>query len=353
MRALPAGPSACALRRRFVAATVTALAAVCLTLSPVQARAADLFSPFTLDWQAPAGCPEGEAVEQETARLLHGAGRDGAAPLQARATVERMGPKVWRMRLRTAQEGPERIVDAATCRELGDAAAFILAAAVDPNNGEEEEAPSPPSSPPPPRQARLLPESPVTPLDPHEVPPPQLPLPPRRSSTGAAGPMNLALSLALWIDGGLMPAAAYAPAIGLSYRPARELLLESALAYFPHSHAFTEGDADFALGALDVRAGYVLAPGRFEAALIGGGELDWLYGRGDGGLAAGTGGAFFLSVLLGWRVSYEILPGWAARLEVDGVVPLERPQYTLDASTIVHEPSVIGGRFSVGLERRF
>ncbi len=184
------------------------MAAVSLTLSPTRARAADLFSPFTLDWQAPVGCPDGEAVESETTRLLHGAGRNGAPPLQARATVDRSVRRMWRMRLRTGQQGPERVVDAATCRELGDAAAFILAAAVDPNTADEAEETAPPPPPaPPPKQARPLPATPELPVDPHEVPPPELPQPLRRPSTGGdATPSKLALSLALWIDGGLLPA---------------------------------------------------------------------------------------------------------------------------------------------------
>ena len=78
-----------------------------------------------------------------------------------------------------------------------------------------------------------------------------------------------------------------------------------------------------------------------------------MYGQGDGGAAAGTGGTAFVSWLLGPRIRVELDPSWAVRMEADGVVPLERPLFTLDAATIVHEPAVLGGRVSFGVERRF
>ena len=320
------------------------------------AHAADLFAPFTLSWNAPEECPDGAAVEAETMRLLRGFVPTGDAPLQARATVDHPSEKVWRLRLHTGTDGAGRVVQAATCRELADAAAFILAAAVDPNSVDAPATSTSTSTTgatantPPPPPAEPLP--PIPQVDPHEVPPREEP-PPRPPRPDEPSETPFAVFAAVWIDDGLLPVGAVAPAAGFEYRPYRLVVLDASLGYFPHAHASTEGNADFRLGAGDVRVGYVIGPGRLEAAVISGLEVDWLHGRGDGGLAAGTGGTAFLSALIGWRLRFEVVPEWAVRLEVDGVIPIERPLFILDAATIVHEPSVFGGRTSFGIERRF
>jgi hypothetical protein len=337
------------------APVVAALVVLCASFvvgGTTPARAADLFAPFTLSWNAPEGCPDGASVEAETTRLLRGFVPTGDAPLQARATVDHPAEKVWRLRLQTGTDGAERVVQAATCRELADAAAFILAAAVDPNSGDDaaetskkgatdKTPPAPPAEPLPP----------IPQVDPHEVPPKEPP--PRAPRPYAASETPFAVFAAVWIDDGLLPVGAVAPAAGFEYRPQRLVVLDASLGYFPHAHASTEGNADFSLGAGDVRVGYVIGPGRLEATVISGLELDWLHGAGDGGLAAGTGGTAFLSALIGWRLRFELVPEWAVRLEVDGVIPIERPLFILDPATIVHEPSVFGGRTSFGVERRF
>src|SRR5687767_7171738 len=82
----------------------------------------------TLEWTAPAECPDRAYVHGEVARLLG----DSAVKkrVDARAVVTRTGD-TFRVRI-TTTAGAERTLDAPTCKAIGDATALIVAIAVDP-----------------------------------------------------------------------------------------------------------------------------------------------------------------------------------------------------------------------------
>lgn len=95
-----------------------------------------------LSWEAPRACPSQGEVEQEIERLS--AGREPSlAALRVRAVVtEAVGR--WRAKLWTeaAEASGERSFDAATCRELADATALIVALALFPELPRAETGPA-------------------------------------------------------------------------------------------------------------------------------------------------------------------------------------------------------------------
>ncbi|HEX8791818.1 MAG TPA: hypothetical protein VF765_12780 [Polyangiaceae bacterium] len=103
------------------------LASGVMFIAPV-ARAQE---PVSLAWNAPAGCPAGEAVLAEVKAIL-----GGPTPhrVTARAEVTQLGPDHWSVHVVTDVDGTlgERTLDADSCASLANATALILAWAVDP-----------------------------------------------------------------------------------------------------------------------------------------------------------------------------------------------------------------------------
>lgn len=134
-------------------------------------------SPVELRWDAPAGCPAQAELDRQVAALL--AGHPPADPRTRVAfRVERRGPQ-WQLHgeIHGAQASGRRDLSAATCDELVEAAALIVAIAVDPDFVPGEPAVPPP---PPPAESTLPdPNTPQSLTDPNtpqslpDSPPPQ------------------------------------------------------------------------------------------------------------------------------------------------------------------------------------
>jgi len=104
-----------------------------------------------LTWDAPAGCPPQAELERQISTLLAGHAPADDRPRVA-FRVERRGPQ-WLLHgeIHSAQASGRRDLGAATCAELVEAAALIVAIAVDPSFVPGEPAVPPPPPPPPPR----------------------------------------------------------------------------------------------------------------------------------------------------------------------------------------------------------
>jgi hypothetical protein len=87
--------------------------------------------PIQLTWDAPAECPDSEAVLARVRQIL-GASSSVAAPLQAEATIAQQGDRQFRMRLviRAGTLLGARSIEAKSCNDLVGAAAVALAVAV-------------------------------------------------------------------------------------------------------------------------------------------------------------------------------------------------------------------------------
>ncbi len=87
---------------------------------------------LSVQWDAPAGCPDGAVVRARVVRLV---GEEAArkARLTARAAVRAEGGR-WALELELAGEtgAGKRSLSAGRCEELAGAAALVIAIAVDP-----------------------------------------------------------------------------------------------------------------------------------------------------------------------------------------------------------------------------
>jgi hypothetical protein len=95
---------------------------------------ADEEAALAFSWQAPAGCPSRDEVSAEIARLLGGNIRvPQGGEIKARAQVAH-GP-TWSLTMETELAGRpgRRSLDAASCQDLANAAALIVALMIDPN----------------------------------------------------------------------------------------------------------------------------------------------------------------------------------------------------------------------------
>jgi hypothetical protein len=109
------------------------LAAV-LSLTISQSAYGQKPGTFTLSWQGPAGCPSRDELYVEIARLLGGDIRvpqDGT--LKARSLVTHQ--QTWAVTIETELAGRagHRFIEAASCQDLANATALIIALMIDPD----------------------------------------------------------------------------------------------------------------------------------------------------------------------------------------------------------------------------
>jgi hypothetical protein len=155
-----------------------------------------------LDWVAPPECPTGAQVLEDARGLVtsdHQA--NPAERLTVRAVVELLADNRWRLSLTVGAS--KRRVEAASCAELGRAAALFLALLVDPLRREMPAAP-PPSEPPPEPAASSRPPPPVPSArtEPRSPPEPAL--------------VRLALGAGGGLDYGTLPAPVLLGTVGAS-----------------------------------------------------------------------------------------------------------------------------------------
>jgi len=89
---------------------------------------------FTLSWQAPADCPSPGDVRGEVVRLLGGPVRLPAGR-GFKASAQVAHAQTWSVSIETELAGRagRRAIEAASCQDLADATAMILALAIDPS----------------------------------------------------------------------------------------------------------------------------------------------------------------------------------------------------------------------------
>ena len=120
---------------------------------------------LTFSWQAPEGCPSRDDLRAEIARLLGGdihVPHDG--DIKARAQVSH--GQTWSLAIETELAGRpgQRSIEAASCQDLADATALIIALMIDPNAVaahamQPKPVPATPpgeTTPPPPKKPRSV-----------------------------------------------------------------------------------------------------------------------------------------------------------------------------------------------------
>lgn len=322
-----------------------AVGAALLGARPARGQARDV----ELDWDAPAGCARAADVSAAIAALRGG---PAVVAVRARARITRDEGGAWVLALTTEVDGAEhrRDVRAATCAELSDAAAIVLALETAGQTAPASGPPPPllPLSPPPPPAAPASAERPAVVVDRPATGEASLPMDRQRrfaagasaaASTGAIGPFAAGLALSA------------------AWTPGRERV-ELAVAYFPYAHVDRAdlgigGDFSLFIGA--AAACHLFAVGR--ALLFGpcaGAEVGRVGAIGTGqavqspeargGLWLAPKGAGLAVVPLG-RVGL--------RLELTAVVPLLRNTFVIQGVDQVYRPSAVAGRLLFGAEATF
>jgi hypothetical protein len=295
---------------------------------------------FTLSWQALTDCPTPDDVRAEVVRLLGGqvrlpAGRDFKASAQVAHA------QTWSVSIQTELAGRSgrRSIEAASCQDLADATAMILALAIDPTIAATLPVRSNPSVLPPPR-----PSPPPVAGDSHPAPPPPVDFLFGLQATGSQGPLP---SVDVGVGGSVgLASRRFRVELRVAYGLRRDQIAKAATppdAYGRFNFlagtlvgCFNVGHEALAFGpCADVEVGVVSAQGFgvSESFLV---HRAWL--------AFGAGGYAAIS----------FARHWSAPLHLDFLAPIQRPEFVFNnVPNRVFQARAVGIRASLGIEMRF
>jgi len=340
------------------------LVALCVGVSVPGVAAASL-PPIA--WDAPAGCPDADALAGEVARHVDATAIAAeSTSIRVRARPQERG---WSVVVAIDGDGrtQERTLAVDSCEAAVRAAAFVIALAVDPARRESQDVvPVPPEAPPAPPVVKAVPrvvaengpEPPVNApddVDALEAPLAELDPPPtparRRSIRGL-------LQVGPGLQAGMLPVDA-----GLTV--ATGLLWPRARLVFGYTRWFRTAvrrsgerpyGADFSVHAGHVRAGPVVRAGPLELPLHVGVELGALQAVGVGGddnyEATALWGAATVGAGLTWAP--RALRGFAALVVLaEAAIALRRPLFVFAGDLEVHRVGAAAFRGFVLIEARF
>ncbi|MFO0589237.1 MAG: hypothetical protein U0441_16995 [Polyangiaceae bacterium] len=353
-----------------------------------------------LSWTGPAECPSESEVRAEVDRVLGSSRVVPAKPVEVKASVTRDEQGTYRAHLvfgGGAAGGKD--LHGASCKAVGDAAALVIALAIDPE--VVPPAPSPPpaastgvaNTPPPdsgspsgpapgggPPDSQGAPDSGLPPNSggPPDIPPsnrgifnnvapvgstpPGLPFvaPPPRAGAPRLGSSwaPVALVIGAWAGGdvGTLPGvtAALGGTLGVAAGKQR---FEIGFVYrFPGraqlaSKPGAGGDVSLVAGSLT--ACRTLLSGRLALAPCAGVEIGDMAGTGVGVTTPTTAHQPWFAGALGGRAWLSLAPRIALFAGLDAAIPFLRPRFVIEGLGLVHTPSPVSGRGSLGLEARF
>jgi hypothetical protein len=321
----------------------------------VSASATVLAMAGAVQWQAPAGCPEGAVVERRVEELL---GRVPAEHELHAVGVVHVGPP-WRLELETTIGGrrQQRALEADDCMAVAEAAALILAVSVDPLGvtrgpaGGAERAGG--------REREGLPEAPARPAV--EVSP----------STGSGrGPVaaperqrvrpGLRLRVGAGGEAGAVPGGTGGVRLGLAVDGERAFLQVEGSYWIDRFAVLRDGPprsgAWVGLGIFAVQGGVRLGGPRVGVPLSAGLEAGGLRTRAEG-LAGGRDVTLpWIAGVVGAGVQWSLSRRVALWGAVEGVLPLTRLRVrvgrTGEDDVVLHEPAVVGVRALAGISIR-
>jgi hypothetical protein len=320
-------------------------------------------------WIAPAECPDEASLHAAIAWMLgHPLEADVTEPFSASAVVEPISGG-YRVLIETRSHSGEgrRALQAATCVELADATAVILALAINP--ALEMPTSAPPAAEPP----EPVPPEPTSPepTSPEPTPPPEPPSEPdapsldRSATTGA----RWALGLGAVLDTNVItvPTFGLESELALTIGNVRASLR---IGFHPPHHRTASGGSlaqggAVMLGTAGLRACRPFRPSRRTS--LGpcvGLAAGFSRARGYGVTEPSTALAPWLALDGGARGTVALTPGAArggggptlaavAALSVDAVVPLLRSTYFLENIGDVYRPPPISVRIALTLELQF
>lgn len=327
-----------------------------------------------VQWFAPPGCPDRDALLAGIARRRGQALAPGQARVIARAIA--VGPRRYRLDLELDVGGRHeaRVLTARTCTALVDALALRIALALDASAREAPADPPDPADPPavsptapvdPPVPPAVSPVSPadpplspaVSPLPPTSPPGPPVPalefapLPPTPTRPGAVPGGFLRLH-GLGELGALPgPTGGVGLAGGLLWPRFRLELDASYLA--PRALDRPQARVRASLFAGAVLGCARLGRGVLELPLCGGLELGGMPGAGQGPGVRATALGRWLAVTVGLGAAVRVHPRIHLWTAVQGLFAVQRSTFVLrDPELILFDPGVVSARLALGVELR-
>ncbi len=300
-----------------------------------------------LDVTAPLGC-DLEATLREDAERLTGAPIAEVAGTDFEVEVDDAAG--WRLRLVTIDRatGTRRLRElrGASCAEVTNAGAVLLALAIQQVSPSEGEAASSAESEPPPPPESLS--------EVKSEPAPQADRAPAEQRTRAErAPVSLALGAGVVIDSSALPALAPGVGVELSVRYAG-FRLGATGTWLAHQHAAVDAErgGDFQLLAAGLLACREAAFAAVTPLACAGYELGSLQGEGTGVTHTKLGAAL-------WQAA-RLEAGLTARVGSFGLdarggvaVPFERREFVLEGTDLVHRPGGLSARLYLGVNSTF
>lgn len=294
----------------------------------------------TLALDAPDGCVDLATLEQDVADLV---GRPLAQVPEAdfRLTIAQPSTGRWHLKLEATEHGTPseaahvRELDAASCSELGEAAAVAIAVSI---RAFAETGPPPTSEPTRPVPVAVA------------APPPAVTVAASRDRPR----WRPALTLALAADAGDLPQTGLGVMAGAAVRR-RALRLAATLAWMPSRDSVPTagrgGRFQLAAGAADA----CFAPGRGSWTVLGclGGELGayWATGlevqRPESRTTFWRAGRASLGAALALSSALSLL------VQGTAIVPWPRPGFVVDGMNLVYRPEAVALRVGAGIDFLF
>lgn len=314
------GPS-CYPRPRLLALALTAL-----LVAP----------PVDLGWHAPSECPDEAAARAAIDELLQGRTPPGDRRVVADVAIE-PGGRGWRARVRI-DDGTsvgERDLEAASCDEVGEAAALIVAMAVDPRLAGDATPDEPPADEPP------IPTPPPEATDSDTeadgsrgvaiAPAPSPPVEPERERKRRA--LKLFLRAGGGVGFGSVSTVAGVVMLAVALGGHRWRMELDADVWTPRTSPQDDAIGVRVLGwTLGVRGcGSPLAR-KLEIPLCAGMRAGALHGRGAGPIESRSERSPWITATAGVGLWGWIAPRFALALDVDGFVSITQPAFDLQPS---------------------
>jgi len=318
--------------------------------------------PVAVNWSAPDVCRPSEQVDQRILDSL------GSRDIEGKVEVTVRGSSgAWKAEVEviTAEGTIHRTLGEAECGALGDAIAVVIAVALDPFGASRaapamvppiERKPDPGVVPPTHASHAMVSnatdpsatESKATEPSPQATAQP----PPRHDAVEWRG---VGVSLGVGGEFGLLPSVLGTAFLGLvlDLGPVRIDLSGNFVGARRYSHA-QGGGAWFNAATAQVRTCGVLRRPRVEFPLCIGGEAGVVTARGHDLARRGTARGTWVSVLGSVRMMGRLTARWWLFGDVQGIVSLVRPGFTIDdfeSPLAAAKPGSV--RFAIGVEVRF
>ena len=313
--------------------------------------------PVELTWQGPEACPGADATLAEIRAML---GNRVPADKATRVTVfviaQQMDTNRWSLQVTTTSGrfSGERSLQVESCDEARRAVALLVALMIDPDAhggamGSGDAQTTHPQQPVAPAPLRALPTQNL----PTQKPPPSDP-----SVVVAAAPASTQhgfVGLGLGVDHGTLPAVDFGLSLGLGIRARRWSTAARLSGWSPKSepsHYLSGAGAKFGLYDAELAGcgAFLLGLSRSSVQVCAGPRAYLTHSSSYG--ISNPGSATNISWGLFAESAFRVVlrEGLALRLALQGLIPLQRPQFAIRDLGFIYQQNPFAQRVTLGTE---